>query len=81
MLEATVRIGLVSREQMTKRKLALVCQSCVILLSLVGGCILGEMCMGVYKQGSSTGCASCTKLERGWELSAFAVQGADEQSA
>lgn len=31
-----MRVDLVSRQQMTKRKLALVCQSCVILLSLAG---------------------------------------------
>lgn len=36
MLEAALGVDLVSREQMTERKLALVRQSCVILLSLVG---------------------------------------------
>jgi len=35
-LEAVIRVDLVSREQMTKRNLALVWQSCVILLSLAG---------------------------------------------
>lgn len=78
MLEAAVRADLVSGEQMTERKLALVLSvSCST--SLCSGAA-GEMCLLAYEQGSVAGCATRGRLERSWELSAFPVKGMDEPS-
>lgn len=36
------------------------------------------MCLLADEQGSAAGCATCGRLERSWELSAFPVKGVDE---
>lgn len=61
---------------MTKRELALVCNSCAAL-NLCSG---GEMCLLAYDQGSVAACATFVRLECSWELCALPAKNVGEQN-